>query len=115
MSDRSLGVTEIVSQPSVHNSLHPRQVCTKQEEEGEHQGDSEDGRPTAIDDCQVASATSAALPSIPNGTCIGDIAADMVDVMLSIAAELAPRSKRPRGAQGWCVDPGVQPEMNAAW
>ena len=30
--------------------------------------------------------------------------ADMADVMLSIAAELAPRSKRPRGAQGWCAD-----------
>ena len=64
---------------------------------------------------QVASATSAALPSIPNGTCIGDIAADMADVMLSNAAELAPCSKRPRGAQGWCADPGVQAEMNAAW
>ena len=62
---------------------------------------------------QVASATSAALPPIPNGSCIGDIAADMADVMLSIAAELAPRSKRPRGAQG--ADPGVQAEMNAAW
>ena len=51
----------------------------------------------------VASATSAALPPIPNGTCIGDIAADMTDVMVSIAAELAPRSKRSRGAQGWCA------------
>ena len=29
----------------------------------------------------VASATSAALPPIPNGTYIGDIAADMADVM----------------------------------
>ena len=63
----------------------------------------------------MASATSATLPPIPNGTCISDIAADMADVMLSIAAELAPRSKRPRGAQGWCADPGVQAEMNAAW
>ena len=39
----------------------------------------------------------------------------MTDVMLSIAAELAPRSKRPRGAQGWYADPGVQAEMNTAW
>ena len=63
----------------------------------------------------VANATSAALPPISNGTCIGDIAADMADVMLSIAAELAPRPKRPRRPQGWCADPGVQAEMNAAW
>ena len=41
----------------------------------------------------------AALPPIADGTCISDIATDMADVMLSIAAELAPRSKRPRGAQ----------------
>ena len=61
----------------------------------------------------VASAKSAALPPISNGTCIGDIAADMADDMLSIAAELAPCSKLPRGAQGWCADPGVQAEMNA--
>ena len=38
----------------------------------------------------------------------------MADVMLSIAAELAPRSKRPRGAQGWCADPGVQADMKEA-
>ena len=63
----------------------------------------------------VASATSAALPPIPNGTCIGNNAANMADVILSIAAELEPRSKRPRGAQGWCADPGVQAEMNVAW
>ena len=63
----------------------------------------------------VASATSAELPPILNGTCIGDIAAGMADVMLSIAAELAPRPKRPREPQGWCADPGVQADMNAAW
>ena len=63
----------------------------------------------------VANATSAELPPIPNGTCIGDIAADMADIMLSIAADLAPRPKHPRGPQGWCADPGVQTEMNAAW
>ena len=48
---------------------------------------------------QVASATSAALPPIPDGTCMSDIAADMADVMLSIAAELASRSKCTCGAQ----------------
>ena len=62
----------------------------------------------------VASETSAALPPIPNGTCIGDIAADMADVILSITAELAPRSKRPHRAQGWCADSGVQAEMKSA-
>ena len=40
-----------------------------------------------------------ALPSIPDGTYISDIASGMADVMLSTAAELVPRSKRPRGAQ----------------
>ena len=48
--------------------------------------------------CQVANAMVDALPPIPDGTCIGDIATDMADVMLSTAAELVPRSKRPRGA-----------------
>ena len=57
---------------------------------------------------QVASATIAALPPIPNDTCFSDIAADMADVMLCIVAELVPRSKRPHGAQGWCADPAVQ-------
>ena len=65
--------------------------------------------------CQVANAMVDALPPIPDGTCIGDIATDMADVMLSNAAELVPRSKRPRGAQGWCAGPGVEAEMNAAW
>ena len=64
---------------------------------------------------QVASAMSAALLPIPNGTCISDIAAGMADLMLSISEEIAPRSKRPRGPQGWCVDPGVQADMNTAW
>ena len=35
--------------------------------------------------------------------------------MLSTAAELVPRSKRPPGAQGWCAGPVVEAEMNAAW
>ena len=39
----------------------------------------------------------------------------MVDVMLSTAAELVTRYKRPRGAQGWCAGPGEKDEMNAAW
>ena len=49
---------------------------------------------------QVASAMSAALLPIPNGTCNSDIAAEVADVMLSVSAEMAPRSKRPRGPQG---------------
>ena len=64
--------------------------------------------------CQVANAMVDALPPIPDGTCINDIATDMADVMLSTAAELEPRSKRPRGVQGWCAGPGVETEMNAA-
>ena len=64
---------------------------------------------------QVANALVAALPPIPDGTCISDITTDMTDVMISTAAELALRSKRPRGAQGWCAGPDVEAEMNAAW
>ena len=65
--------------------------------------------------CQVANEMVATLPPIPDGTCSRDIATDMADVMLSTAAELVPRSKRPRGAQGWCPGPGVEAEMNAVW
>ena len=65
--------------------------------------------------CQVANAMVTALPPIPDGTCISDVATDVADVMLSTAAELAPRSKRPRGAQGGCEGPGVEAESNAAW
>ena len=64
---------------------------------------------------QVANAMVDTLPPIPDGTCISDIATDMADAMLSTAAELVPRSKRPRGAQGWCAGPGVEVETNAAW
>ena len=64
---------------------------------------------------QVANAMVDALPPIPDGTCIGDIATDKANVMLSTAAELVLRSKRPRRAQGWCVGPSVEAEMNAAW
>ena len=63
---------------------------------------------------QVANAMVDALPPFPDGTLISDIATDMADVMLSNAAELVPRSKCPRGAQGWCAGPGVEAEMNAA-
>ena len=56
-----------------------------------------------------------ALPPIPDDTCTSDIAIDTVDVMLSTPAELVSRSKRPRGAKGWCAGPGVEAEMNAAW
>ena len=52
------------------------------------------------------------LPPVLNDTCISDIATDMTDVMRSTAAELAPRSKRPRAAQGRCEGPGVEAEMN---
>ena len=55
------------------------------------------------------------LPPIHDGTCIRDIATGMADVMLSTAAKLETRSKRPREAQGWCAGPGVEAEMNAAW
>ena len=65
--------------------------------------------------CQVANAMVDALPPIPDGICIGDIATDMADFIFSTAAELVPRPKRPRGAQGWCAGPGVEAEMNAAW
>ena len=64
---------------------------------------------------QVANAMVDALPPIPDGTCISDIATDMAEVMLSTAADLVPRSKSPRGAHGWCAGPGVEAEMNAAW
>ena len=64
---------------------------------------------------RVANAMVDALPPIPDGICISDIATDMADVMLSTAAELVPRSKRPRVAQGWGAGPGVEVEMNAAW
>ena len=54
---------------------------------------------------QVPNAMVDALPPIHDGTCISGIATDMADVMLSTATELVPRSKRPRGAQGWCAGP----------
>ena len=65
--------------------------------------------------CQVANAMFDVLPPIPDGTCISDIAIGMADVMLSTAAKLVPRSKRPRGAQSSCAGPGVEAEMNTAW
>ena len=65
--------------------------------------------------CQVVNAMVAALPPIPDDTCISDITIDIVDVMFSTAAKLVPRSKHPRGAQGWCAGSGAETEMNAAW
>ena len=65
--------------------------------------------------CQVANTMVDALLPTPEGTCSSDVVTDMADVMLSTAAELVPRSKRPRGAQGWCAGLGVGAEMNAAW
>ena len=64
--------------------------------------------------CRVANAMVDVRPPIPDGTYISDIATDMADAMLSTVVELVPRSKRPRGAQGWCAGPGVEAEMNAA-
>ena len=64
--------------------------------------------------CQIANAMVDALPPIPDGTCISDIATDMADVMFSTAAELVPRSKYPRGAQGWRTGPGLEAEIDAA-
>ena len=49
---------------------------------------------------QVKNTIIVTLLAIPDGTCISDVATDMTDVMLSTAAEPAPPSKRPRGAQG---------------
>ena len=65
--------------------------------------------------CQVANAMVDALPPISDGTCIGDIATDMADVMLSTSGELVPHSKRSCGAQGWFAGPGVEGEMNPTW
>ena len=62
--------------------------------------------------CQVANRKVAAPPPIPDGNYISDIATDMADVIISTAAELAPRSKRPRGAQARCAGPGGEAEMN---
>ena len=57
---------------------------------------------------QVPNAMVDALPLILDGICISDIATDMGNVMLSISAVFVPRSKRPRGAQGWRAGPGVE-------
>ena len=64
--------------------------------------------------CRVAHAMVGAQPSISDGTCIGDIATDIPALCFPLA-KLVPRSKHPRGAQGWCAGPGVEAEMNAAW
>ena len=64
--------------------------------------------------CRIVNAMVAALPPLFDGTCIRDLATDMADAMLSTAAEMAPRSRCLRGAQGWCAGPGVEGEMNAA-
>ena len=65
--------------------------------------------------CQVANEISAALSPILDGTCISNVATDMAGFMFSTAAELAPRSKRPRKAQGWRVGLGVEAGMNTLW
>ena len=55
----------------------------------------------------------AALTPIPDGTCISNIATDMTDVIPSTVTDLAPRSKRPRGAQAWFAGSGAEAGMNA--
>ena len=65
--------------------------------------------------CQVKNAVSAALPLIFDGTCISATTTAMADAILSTAAEPAPSSKRPSGAQGWCAGPGMEAEMKAAF
>ena len=65
--------------------------------------------------CQVPNTMRATLPLILNDTCISDIATKMADVMFPTAVELAPRSKRPRGAQGWRAGPGGEVEKDEAW
>ena len=53
---------------------------------------------------QVANAIVDALPPIPDGTCISDIATDMADVMLSTAADwyraLSAHAEHRVGARG---------------
>ena len=65
--------------------------------------------------CQVANATSAEIPLIPDDTCISDIAIDMANAMLPTAAEMVPHSKRPRGVQGWWAGPDVEADMGVTW
>ena len=65
--------------------------------------------------CQVANAIVTVQPQIPDDTCISDITTNMADVIHSTVAELAPRSKRLRGAQDWFAGPSVDAEMNGVW
>lgn len=95
--------TKIGSEYRVRKRPHPTEVCTKPEEDEDHQGNSENGRPTAVDDLPGPSILScerddATLPPNPDCIFICDIADVMVDVMFSPMAELAPRFKRLRGA-----------------
>ena len=65
--------------------------------------------------CQDANAMVDALPPIPGGTCINDIATNMANAMLSTAVESVPPLKRPNGTQGWCAGSSVKAEINAVW
>ena len=112
--------TRIESQACVRQSPHPTKVCTKPEKEGQKKETPKlaNLRRLITDSnlrFHVANAMVDALPPIPDGTCISDIATDMAEVMFSTAADLVPRSKRPRGAQGWCAGSGVEAEMTGAW
>ena len=100
--------------------MHHIQVRTKPEEEGHYQETQKTADPRRLMAdpkriYQVTNAMVAALPPIPDGIRISDITTDMADVLLSTAAELAPRSNRPRGAQGCCAGSGVEAEINTAW
>ena len=104
----------------MRESMHHTQVRTKPKEEEQYQETQKTADPRRLMAdpkhlYQVTNAMVAALPLIPDGICISDIATDRADVLLSTAAELAPRSNRPRGAQGCCAGSGVEAEMNAAW
>ena len=110
---------------SDHNLVYAKVRIPRRSAPNRRKRDSTKGTPKVADlrrlmtdpnlRCQVANAMVDALPPIPDGTWVGPIATDMADVMIFTAAELVPRSKRPRGAQGWCAGPGVKAEMSEAW
>ena len=129
-SDRGLIRSVNVRRPpfkapnSVHNLMYAKVSIPRRSAPNRRKRDSAKETPKLVDlrrlravsnlGCQVVNTTVDALPPISDGTGLSDIATDMADVVISTAAELVPRSKRPRGAQGWCAGPGVEAEMNAA-
>ena len=66
--------------------------------------------------CQVANAIVDVLRPIPVVLALVTLPPTaMADIILSTTDELAPRSKHPRGAQGWYAGPGVEADVNEAW